>query len=529
MASNNSIFNFRDILGKSFWAKQNIESPKPRVSFAPPATDDGAAIVSEAGYYGTYLDLDGASRNESTLIERYRDIAQYPDCDSAIEDIVTEAIVATDDDVPVTINTDAIELPKSIREKIDAEFKNVCKLMDFNTRGHDIFRRWYVDGRIYYHKIVDEDHPKQGIKELRYLDPRKTRKVRTVDQQVTTDGNITYETKQEFYVYSDAGITTATGQTRSMSQMTLPGAIQIAPESVACATSGILDLDKNLVLGYLHKAIRPVNHLRMMEDALVIFRSTRAPERRIFYVDVSGLNKVKAESYLKDLMNKYRNKVVYDAATGEVKDNKKHMTMLEDFWMPRTNTGKGTEISTLPGLQNTGAIDDVNFFQKKLSQSLNVPLSRMQGDSGFGFGRVAEITRDELKFSKFVNRLRKRFSELFHDLLKTQLILKGIITIDDWEVIKDQIQYRFLSDTSMSEMRAIEDLRNKADLVSQLEQAKIIGTYFSKEYVMKEIFKMSDDTIEEEQARIDQEMEISIQRMAQQQQLQVQLGLEPQQ
>lgn len=522
------LFGFQNILGRAFWDKTNLKTAVPKVSFAPPQTDDGATIVSEAGYYGTYLDLDGATRNESILIERYRDISQYPDCENAIDDIITEAIVSTDDDVPVKINTDNVELPKSIREKIDSEFENVCKLLDFNHRGHDIFRRWYIDGRLYYHKIVDEKHPKMGIQELRYLDPRKTRKVRTVDQTLDATGNVLYETKQEFFIYTDNGTTSTTSATRSLSQSLTPNAIQIAPESVTCVTSGILDLDKNLVLGNLHKAIRPVNHLRMMEDAMVIYRMTRAPERRIFYVDVSGLNKTKAESYLKDLMNRYRNKVVYDAATGEVKDNKKHMTMLEDFWMPRTNTGKGTEISTLPGLQNQGGIDDIEYFQKKLQQALNVPMSRLNADGGgFGFGRVAEITRDELKFAKFVDRLRKRFSELFNDLLRTQLVLKGIILPEDWDNIKYHIQYRFLNDTSMSEMRNIEDLRNKAGLIAEMEQSGFIGTYISKSKVQHEILKMDDDDIEKEKELMVQEMEEGMQKQAMTLQLQAKLGLLP--
>lgn len=525
------LFGFNNILGKSFWNKQKLTDPVPRVSFAPPAKDDGATLIPEAGYYGTYLDLDGASRNESTLIERYRDIAQYPDCDSAIEDIVTEAIVSTDDDVPVTINTDNVELPKSIRGKIDEEFQNICKLLDFNTRGHDIFRRWYVDGRLYYHKIVDEKRPKMGIQELRYLDPRKTRKVRTVEQKISDVGTITFETKQEFYTYSEIGASSLSQNNLKSQQMVLqPGALQIAPESITCVTSGILDLDKNLVLGYLHKAIRPVNHLRMMEDAMVIYRMTRAPERRIFYVDVSGLNKIKAEAYLKDLMNRYRNKVVYDASTGEIKDNKKHMTMLEDFWMPRTNTGKGTEISTLPGLQNQGGLDDVAYFQKKLAQALNVPLSRIQADGGMmGFGRVAEITRDELKFAKFVDRLRKRFSELFNDLLKTQLILKGIITLDDWNIIRSEIQYRFLNDTSMSEMRMIEDLRDKVELVQQMSTSNFIGTYMSRQTVMEKILKMSEDDIQRELELMTQELQQDAEKQSMIMQLQAKLGLLDQQ
>ncbi len=531
MAGSSYTFGFQNILGKTFWDKTRLTAPVPKISFAPPQSDDGATIISEAGYYGTYLDLDGASRNESTLIERYRDIAQYTDCENAIDDIVTEAIVSTDTDVPVTINTDELDLPKTIRAKIDDEFKNICRLLDFNHRGHDIFRRWYIDGRLYYHKLVDEKHPKMGIQELRYLDPRKTKKIRTVDQKLDVTGNVMYETKQEFYVYSDNGTTSTTSSsTRSLSQTLTPTALQISPESITCVTSGILDLDKNLVLGYLHKCIRPVNHLRMMEDALVIQRVSRAPDRRIFYVDVSGMNKIKAESYLKDLMNRYRNKVVYDASTGEIKDTKKHMSLTEDYWMPRTNTGKGTEIATLPGLSSTGSLDDIDFFQKKLYNSLNVPVSRMEpGGGSFGFGRVAEISRDELKFAKFIDRLRKRFSELFNDLLRTQLVLKGIISPEDWDVIKYDIHYKFLNDSSMSEVRKIEDLRNKVELVGEMQSSGYIGKYMSEKKVMMDILNMTEDEMNEELAQIMQETEINLQKQAQEMQLQAKLGMLPQQ
>lgn len=668
MAGSSYTFGFQNILGKTFWDKTRLTAPVPKISFAPPQSDDGATIVSEAGYYGTYLDLDGASRNESTLIERYRDIAQYTDCENAIDDIVTEAIVSTDTDVPVTINTDELDLPKTIRAKIDDEFKNICRLLDFNHRGHDIFRRWYIDGRLYYHKLVDEKHPKMGIQELRYLDPRKTKKIRTVDQKLDVTGNVMYETKQEFYVYSDNGTTSTTSSsTRSLSQTLTPTALQISPESITCVTSGILDLDKNLVLGYLHKCItgdarvrtpngwkymadvavgddvlyfdqsenttktttvttkwnngpkkivlvrtahssvkctpdhpilvfnkktgvseyveagdlvpeeflivcesnkeailtvddvpyeeevfdievacdehnfiangivvhnciRPVNHLRMMEDALVIQRVSRAPDRRIFYVDVSGMNKIKAESYLKDLMNRYRNKIVYNADTGEIKDTKKHMSLTEDYWMPRTNTGKGTEIATLPGLSSTGSLDDIDFFQKKLYNSLNVPVSRMEpGGGSFGFGRVAEISRDELKFAKFIDRLRKRFSELFNDLLRTQLVLKGIISPEDWDVIKYDIHYKFLNDSSMSEVRKIEDLRNKVELVGEMQSSGYIGKYMSEKKVMMDILNMTEDEMNEELAQIMQETEINIQKQAQEMQLQAKLGMLPQQ
>lgn len=526
MASFFNTLGLNNVIGKIFWEKQRVENPKPRESFAPPVTDDGAAVVSEAGYYGTYLDLDGASRNESTLIARYRDISKYSDCTNAIDDIVTEAIVSVDDDVPVTINTDKLELPNNIKEKINFEFENILKLLDFNNKGSDIFRRWYIDGRLYYYKIIDEKHPKQGIQELRYLDPRKTRKVRSIEQKKDQLGNDIIDVVREFYMYKDTGITSITnnnfGNAASMN------GIEIDTRSVTLVTSGILDLDKNLVLGYLHTAIRPVNHLRMMEDALVIFRVSRAPERRIFYVDVSGLHKTKAEAYLKDLMNRYKNKIVYDASTGEVTDGKQFQTLTTDFWMPRTNNGKGTEITTLPGLSANSTMDDITYFQKKLANSLNVPVSRSQPDGGaFGFGRVAEISRDELKFAKFIDRLRKRFSELFNDLLKTQLILKGVITPEEWDMIKSNIQYRFLNDTSVSEMRYIEDMRNKSELLAEMGNNGFIGRYMSRTTAMAKILRWDEETIAEEQEKIMIDMQQDMQKAMQQQQMQAQLGMQP--
>ena len=522
------MFGIRNVFGKAFWDKTGLAEKQPRPSFSSSVGDDGAAVASESGYYGAYLDLDGVSRNESQLIERYRDISKYPDCESAIDDIVTQSIVDTDTDVPVRINLDATDLPDNIKKTIDDEFKNVCRLLDFNHRGHDIFRRWYIDGRLYYHKIVDEDHPAKGIIELRYLDPRKTKKVRTVEPQVQPDGTVIYLPKRELYVFSEAQHNLAVGNQAFVPSSPYNNTIEIAPESIACVTSGILDLDKNLVLGYLHGAIRPVNHLRMMEDSLVIARVSRAPERRIFYVDVSGLNKVKAEAHMKDLMNRYRNKIVYDANTGEVRDSKKYMSMLEDYWLPRTNSGKGTEISTLPGLNTGTNTDDIEFFKRNLAQALKVPASRFSPDGGgFNFGRVAEITRDELKFSKFIDRLRKRFSELFNDLMRTQLVLKRVMTPEDWDNIKYDVQYRFLNDSSMSEMRTIEDLRNKVDLIGEMEQSGFIGTYMSREKVKTEILRLTEEEIQEEQERIEAEREYDMQLAMQKAQMNAQIGLPP--
>ena len=497
------------LFGYSLTKKKPEE--KSTQSFVVPLNDDGATSINASGFFGTYLDIDASAKSENDLINRYRDISLYPDCDSAIEDIVNEAVAAEDDEEVVKINLDKVDLSKNIKLAIEEEFKNVLNLLDFNSKSHDIFKRWYVDGKVYYHKIVDLNQPKQGIKELRYIDPRKIKKVRQVQKKKDPLTGVEFIDKiDEFYVYNDKGLVTA--------GPTSPGATQglkIAPDSIALCTSGLLDLDKNLVLGHLHKAIKVVNQLRMVEDSLVIYRMTRAPERRIFYIDVGNLPKAKAEQYVKGIMNQYRNKVTYDAATGEVRDEKKTLSMLEDFWMPRREGGKGTEITTLDGGQNLGEIQDINYFQNKLYQALNVPVSRMKPESGMNFGRQSEISRDELKFSKFISRLRMKFGELFDDLLRTQLLLKGIMSEQDWTTIKEQIFYKFTEDVYLSEAKEAEILRNRIDLLNQINP--YVGTYFSREFVYSDVLHLDLEDIEKMKSEIDNDTDLQQQQSAGQQ------------
>jgi hypothetical protein len=462
-------------------------------SFVTPTTDDGAATVQGGGYFGTYLEMDATAKSEAELITRYREASMYADCSTAIDEIVTEAIAAVEDEQVVQINLDALDLPDNIRKAIQEQFAQVVRLLGFNIKGFDIFRRWYVDGRIYYQKIIDEKNPKRGIIELRQIDPRKIRKVRELKKDKDSKTGVDLiKSIEEFFIYNEKGInyqpnysTAATGANQGL---------KISLDSISYVPSGLNDSEKNVVLSYLHKAIKPVNQLKMMEDALVIYRLSRAPERRIFYIDVGNLPKVKAEQYLKDIMARYRNKIVYDSATGEIRDDRKFMSMLEDFWLPRREGGRGTEITTLPGGENLGQIDDIHYFQNKLYQALNVPLSRMQPQTGVSFGRATEITRDELKFAKFVGRLRKKFSQLFNDILKTQLILTGVITEQDWLEFKELIQYKFAQDQYFEEIKDAENLRNRIDLLNQMQP--FVGTYFSKEYIMRSVLRMTEDEIE---------------------------------
>ena len=470
-------------------------------SIIAPVNDDGASTISTTvgaygGYYGTYVDIDASARSESEIISRYREISRYPDCDNAIEEIITEAIAAVDDEKPVDVNLDGLQISDKIKKQIRDEFNNIVNLLDFSDKAHDIFRRWYVDGRLYYQKMIDLKNPEQGIQELRYIDPRKIRKVREIKKEKQQNGVSLIEVVNEYYIYNERGINYTPGVPPAMTDS---GGVRISKDTIVFCPSGILDLDRNLVQGYLHKAIKPVNQLKMMTDSLVIYRLARAPERRIFYIDIGNLPKVKAEQYMKDIMAKYRNKIVYDSATGEIKDDRKFMTMLEDLWLPRREGGKGTEITTLPGGENLGQIADIEYFQKKVYQSLNIPLSRFQDQSGFNFGRSAEISHEEMKFAKFINRLRKRFNFLFDDLLKTQLLLKRIITEADWSDVRDNIKYLYAQDQYFQEMKDLENLRNKVDTLNQVQP--YVGTYFSKEYVKKNILKLSDEDI----ARIDQQ------------------------
>ena len=467
-------------------------------SFTVPTADDGTTTVSAGGYFGSYLDMEGGAKNEEELIRRYREIAIYPEVDTAIDDIVNEAIVSNERDQSVSLSMDNLQLSSKIKGKIRDEFDEILKLLLFDEKGHDIFKRWYIDGRVYYHKVIDPENPRLGLTELRYIDPRKIRKVREIQKKKSEKGIEMTTAVEEWYVYNEKGMTSPNSNM----------GIKIAPDAISYCTSGVIDQNKNVVLSNLHKAIKPVNQLRMIEDAVVIYRIVRAPERRIFYIDVGNLPKVKAEQYLKDVMARYRNKLVYDASTGEMRDDRKHMSMLEDFWLPRREGGRGTEIATLPGGQNLGEINDVHYFQKRVYRSLHVPVSRMEQDQGFSIGKSAEITRDEVKFSKFVQRLRKRFTGLFQDLLKTQLILKGIITIEDWDAIKSHMQYDFLQDGHFAELKTAEILRERLMLANEI--TPYVGKYFSVEYLRKNVLRQTDEEIEDINRQIATEVEDGI-------------------
>jgi hypothetical protein len=474
----------------------------PKQSFTTTQADDGTQTVAAGGYFGQYLDMEGTAKSEADLIRRYREVALHPECDMAIEDIVNEAIVANELKDAVRVNVTDLPYGKEVRNKIEDEFKNVLRLLNFNTKGHDIFRRWYVDGRIYYHKIIDRNSPVKGITELKYIDPRKVKKIREIRKK-RPDGPVPHglsvvDEYVEYFVYNEKGVSGSTSG----------AGIKIAPDTIAFCPSGLIDQNKNMVLSYLHKAIKPVNQLRMIEDATVIYRIARAPERRIFKIDVGNLPKVKAEQYLRDVMARYRNKLVYDASTGEIRDDRNYMSMLEDFWLPSREGGRGTDITTLPGGQNLGEIADIEYFRAKLYRSLNVPASRLEANQGFNLGRASEITRDELKFTKFVQRLRKKFTELFNDLLRTQLILKGIINEDDWYTVRDSVQYDFLQDGHFAELKQTEMLRERLALANEMRD--YIGKFFSVQYVRKNVLKQNEREIEDMDKQIKKEIDDGI-------------------
>ena len=463
-------------------------------SFTAPTSDDGAVDIAGGGFFSSYLNTDGKERTDLDLIHRYRDIAQQSECDTAIEDIINEGIVANERDISVHIVLDNIPYSSKIKKTITDEFDEVLRLLKFDEKGHDLFRRWYVDGRIYFHKIIDQKTPRRGITELRYIDATKIKKVRKVEKEKDLKTGVDKIKKvNEFFLYNEKGLG-STGANQGE---------QIHPDAITYVPSGVIDGNSGRVLSYLHKAIKPVNQLRMVEDSLVIYRISRAPERRIFYIDVGNLPKVKAEQYLKDVMNRYRNKLVYDASTGEIRDDRNHMSMLEDFWLPRREGGRGTEITTLPGGQNLGEIDDIVYFQRKLFRSLNVPISRLEAESQFTLGRSTEITRDELKFTKFVQRIRKKFVPLFTDILKTQLLLKGVISPDEWPSIQEHIQYDFLADGHFSELKEAELLNDRINTLNQIEA--YVGTFFSKQWVQRNVLRLTDIEIEEMQKQINKE------------------------
>ena len=468
-------------------------------SFALPteSMDDGAVTIVQNAHYGTYVDLEGSVRNEIELVSRYREMANHPELEMAIDDIVNEAITHNDEGRVLDIVMDKLKQPETIKKKIAEEFENVLRLLNFSNLADDLFKRWYIDGRIYYHVVVDEKNPKQGIQELRFIDPRKIRKVREIKKgNDPKTGALIITSIAEYYVYNDKGTVTQT-YTSSVN-----AGLRISPESILNVNSGLMDAKNVFVISYLHKAIKPLNQLRMIEDAVVIYRVSRAPERRVFYIDVGNLPKGKAEQYLRDVMIKYKNKVVYDAATGEVRDDRKHMSMLEDFWLPRREGGKGTEIVTLPAGQNLGELEDVKYFRTKLLQSLNVPISRLEPQQGgmIGIGRTSEVTRDEVKFDKFIQRLRNKFSRLFDDALRIQLTLKGVCTSEEWEEFKEDIYFDYKKDNNFTELSEAELLKERMSVLGIVDP--YVGKYFSMEWVRKYVLRLSDESI----AEIDKQM-----------------------
>ncbi len=481
--------------------KRKKESDKAK-SFVAPSDEEGTLdIAGGAGFFGQYLSYDKAARNEYDLIRKYRTTAENPECDQAIEDIINEAIIADELDLSVKLNLDWVPLSMGIKKKMVEEFNDVLTLLQWKKKGHDIFRRWYVDGRIFYHKLVDEASPRKGITEVRYIDPKFIKKVREVNKTKQPNQPALVKQVKEWFLYNETGVYPVVGTSTSGQG---GEGIRISPDAIVYVTSGIYNPTTNQVYGHLQKAIKPTNQLRMIEDSVVIYRISRAPERRIFYIDVGNLPKPKAEAYLKDVMTRYRNKLVYDASTGEVKDDRNQMSMLEDFWLPRREGGRGTEITTLGGGQNLGELEDVKYFQKKLYKSLNIPISRLEdAGGGFNLGRSTEITRDEIKFSKFIQRLRKKFGELFQDILKTQLILKGIITDEDWTNIKEYIIYDFQDDNHFQELKDMEILKERIDALNNVNE--FVGTYYSVEYIRRYILRQSDTEIEEIDKQIEDE------------------------
>lgn len=489
------------LFGFEFQRKAPIEVAP---SFAPKEADDGAVIVAAGGAYGTYIDLDGTVRTEAELVTKYREMSLQPEIDSAVDEIVNESISIDEEDI-VEINLDNLEITDKVKKAIRDEFQNVLNILDFQSRAYEIYRRWYIDGRLYYHVVIDEKDVAAGIKEVRYVDPRKIRKVREVSKKKVPGGSDSGEAvvpkiQNEYFIFNDKGFNYG-------NKVVGPSTtgMKIAKDSVVHITSGLTDTQGTMVLSYLHKAIKALNQLRTLEDALVIYRLARAPERRIWYIDVGNLPKMKAEQYVQDIMVKHKNRLIYDGATGEIRDDRKFMTMLEDYWLPRREGGRGTEVTTLPGGQTLGQMDDVLYFQKKLYQTLNVPVNRLNSDALFSIGRATEVTRDELKFSKFVSRLRGRFSTLFTSLLEKQLVLKGIMSIEDWQNIAPDVKYDFARDNYFTELKDAEMLQNRAQLMMTFDQGQMLGKYYSHEWARKNILKQSDDDIEEQDKLIKEE------------------------
>ena len=472
---------------------------KNKKSFTLPQPEDGALEVGPAGgAYGTYVDLEGASKNETELIKRYRDMATYPEADQAIDDIINECIVVNREESPVSLNLEKSNLSDKIKDSIREEFEELLRLLDFSKVGYELFRKWYVDGRLYFHNIIDQKNPRRGILELRPIDPLKIKKVRQPRMKMGPRGQEVDTNKvDEYYLFNEKGISDKTDN----------ATLQISVDSISFVHSGVLDINRKVIFSHLHKAIKPLNQLRMIEDAVVIYRISRAPERRIFYIDVGNLPKIKAEQYLRDIMGKYKNKLVYDSNTGEIKDDRKHMSMLEDYWLPRREGGRGTEISTLPGGENLGELADVEYFQKKLYKALNVPPSRLDTESGFVLGRAEEISRDEVKFTRFIERLRSRFQILFNDLLEKQLLLKGVIAHTDWTTIKDELVYEWQTDSHFAELKEAQMMRERLTILTgdMGYRDSAVGTFFSKEYVRKRVLKLTQEEIDQIETEIEAE------------------------
>ena len=493
------------LFGFNFGSKDIVQKQDPaQQSFALPteALDDGAVTITQNAYYGTYVDLEGSVRNELELITRYREMANHPELEMAIDDIVNEAITHDVTGRTVDIITDKLKQPETVKKKIHEEFQNILKMLNFGNLSDDLFKRWYIDGRIYYHVVVNEKDPKAGIQELRYIDPRKIRKVREVKKgKDPKTGADIIDSIAEYYVYSDRG-TAAQSYGASIN-----AGLRIAADAIINVNSGLMDAKNTFVISYLHKAIKPLNQLRMIEDAVVIYRISRAPERRIFYIDVGNLPRGKAEQYLKDIMVKYRNKMVYDANTGELRDDRKHMSMLEDFWLPRREGGKGTEITTLPAGQNLGELEDVKYFRQKLLQSLNVPVSRLEPQQGgmIGLGRTTEVTRDEVKFMKFITRLRNKFSQIFDHALEKQLVLKGICSMEEWRQFREDIYYDYMKDNNFTELRDSELLTSRVQLLATVDP--YMGRYFSAKWVKKNILQQTDEDVEAMEKQMAEESE----------------------
>ena len=501
-----------------FKIEKDDEQSKSVVSPVPQNNEDSSDYYVSSGFYGQYVDIDGVFKSEFELIKRYREMALHPEVDSAIEDIINEAIVSDQNDSPVEIDLENLPASEKLKELVREEFKSIKEIMDFDKKCHEILRNWYIDGRIFYHKVIDVKKPEEGIKEVRYIDPLKIKLVRKLKTDPTLRGAINQVNAknpadlenpeiEEYYQYdpSQTQSKNALGAIGQTPFSTKQRPVKIAPDAITFCHSGLVDRNKQTILSYLHKSIKALNQLRMIEDSLVIYRLSRAPERRIFYIDVGNLPKIKAEQYLKEVMNRYRNKLVYNASTGEIRDDRKHMSMLEDFWLPRREGGRGTEITTLPGGQNLGELSDIEYFQKKLYRSLGVPESRIAGSGdGFNLGRSSEILRDEIKFTKFVGRMRKRFSQIFNDMLKTQLILKNIVTPEDWEVLSDHIQYDFVYDNHFAELKESELMNERLGVVAAIDP--YIGKYFSLEYVRRNVLKQKDEEIIE----IDKQMQSEI-------------------